>query len=310
MIARHVDLKLGYTCNNDCIHCVIATQRKHAILRRGDQDRVTRECIEELSDIARSGCLSVVLTGGEPTIRNDFLEIARYAKSLGLTVSLQTNGRRFRDEAFANETVRYVDFFVVALHGATARTHDKITHAPGSFADTVLGLKNLLRRTTSVSGKTVISKHNINDLSSLACLFSKTGVSRLNMAFPHIAGNAASHFLECVPTYAQVRPHLEQCIAVAESLRLQIDFEAVLPCLFDHPVDVRYFSDLKISGKVSEVRQLDEGCIEYQTARRSTKRKGAICSQCRFDRICEGYWMEYVETIGFDEFRPVSGQQV
>jgi hypothetical protein len=86
---------------------------------------------------------------------------------------------------------------------------------------------------------------------------------------------------------------------------MNVEFEAVLPCLFDGGIDHRYFADLKYVDQQVELKQLDADTMDWPEIRKSLKRKGDICGDCRYDRVCEGYWMEYVTARGFSEFRPV-----
>ena len=61
----------------------------------------TTEQIKEDLNKARERCDSVVLVGGEPTIRKDIIEIVKYAKQLGFKkIQIQTNGRRFAYKNF------------------------------------------------------------------------------------------------------------------------------------------------------------------------------------------------------------------
>ncbi|GAI49460.1 unnamed protein product, partial [marine sediment metagenome] len=62
-----------------------------------DQDAIEKEltCKEIFSifdQIAEAGCLWLLLTGGDPLLRQDFLEIYTYAKKKGFLISLFTNG--------------------------------------------------------------------------------------------------------------------------------------------------------------------------------------------------------------------------
>jgi len=85
-----VDLKIGFRCNNMCAFCVQGDKR----------DRFGPKGIEEIETALKEGrsrgAKGVVLTGGEPTIHETFLDTLRIAKRLGYaTVQVQTNGRRF-----------------------------------------------------------------------------------------------------------------------------------------------------------------------------------------------------------------------
>ena len=77
-------------CNLGCAHCYIN-------IPAGDQGAHKRELKKAeifgiLDQIVDQGCLWLLLTGGEPFVRPDFLDIYTYAKKKGLLVTLFTNG--------------------------------------------------------------------------------------------------------------------------------------------------------------------------------------------------------------------------
>ena len=64
----------------------------------GADELTTEEChrlIDQIAEVNRGTLL--VITGGEPLIRPDILDIARYAVSQGLMVVFGTNGMMIRE---------------------------------------------------------------------------------------------------------------------------------------------------------------------------------------------------------------------
>lgn len=88
------------------------------------------------------------LTGGEPTAHPDFLRLLALIRTEfpANLIRLLSNGRMFSYEDFARRTcgIAGLPFEVcVPMFGHDARTHEGISRAPGSFADTTAGLRNL-----------------------------------------------------------------------------------------------------------------------------------------------------------------------
>ena len=79
-------LKVGYTCNNSCGFC-------HASEHRAHGDLTTAQLRRKIARCAAAGYDTVVLSGGEPTIRGDLVALAGYARDHGLDFGLVTNGR-------------------------------------------------------------------------------------------------------------------------------------------------------------------------------------------------------------------------
>ncbi|MCK5282313.1 MAG: radical SAM protein [Nanoarchaeota archaeon] len=307
----YADIKLGYTCNNNCIHCVIADQREFALKTRGNQDRSTDEYKIELYKSRLNGCNIVTFTGGEPTIRKDILELIRYAKLLGFDISMQTNGRMFYYKEFAEKAASIADInYVVALHSHKKEIHESITRAEGSFEQTVTGIKNLIALDQKLIGKVVISKKNIKHLKELMQFFIELNIKEVNMAFPHAQGNAWKYFDDVVPRYTELAPFVHKTIDFIEKYNkennenIKIEFEAIPLCFMQGYKN--YVSELKFLGKkYSELKALDGRVINWEQARKEIKRKFSQCKKCKYESICEGPWSEYVEKYGDNEFKEI-----
>ncbi len=305
---RTLDLKVGYDCNNRCIHCAVSDQRGVALALRGNANRSLRECGQELRASRDRGARLVVLTGGEPTIRPDLLDIARQARALGFQVALQTNGRRFCYPDYARQMSRVVDWFSVALHGATAAVHDAVTRIPGSHAQTMAGIQNLVEAGAWVAGKVVLSQQNYAELPALVARLDALGAARVNVAFPHAIGAAGRRFETVVPRYSAIREALEAALADSLARGLALELEAVLPCALRRRFPAECFADLRRPLR-TEVKQLDRQTPQdWDQARVEQKRRGPRCDACAHDNHCEGYWKEYVERFGWSEFEPPSGR--
>lgn len=97
---KTLDLKVGFSCNNNCRFCVQGNKRK----KYGDKSTA------ELKKLLRKGAKGhdrLILTGGEPTIREDLPELVGFAKEIGFKqIQIQTNGRRFAYRDFCEELIK------------------------------------------------------------------------------------------------------------------------------------------------------------------------------------------------------------
>ncbi|UCG54887.1 MAG: radical SAM protein, partial [Dehalococcoidia bacterium] len=82
-IPLNVLFELTYRCNVHCSHCYVVD--------RSGVELSFNEIASILRQLADDGCLFLTLTGGEVLLRNDFLEIARYARGLGFALKVFTN---------------------------------------------------------------------------------------------------------------------------------------------------------------------------------------------------------------------------
>ena len=298
------DIKVGYTCNNHCVHCVIADQRDLARSRRGNVDRGTAEFLREMAEARGRGMSDVVITGGEPTIRKDLDRLMDRARDLGLRIHVQTNGRMLAYRPLAERLARFDATWVVALHGSDEAVHDRVTEVRGSFAQTVGGIGNLRDLEQRVVGKTVLSRLNYVHLPAIVARYRELGVRLVNTAFPHALGSARVRFDEVVPRYRDVVPYVhESCEHFGEEMVLY--FEAIPLCLMvGYERHVAEHACRALARPAIHV-QLDSDARDWQEARREQKRKFPTCGTCRHDEACEGPWREYAERYGGEEFVPV-----
>ncbi len=309
-----VDIKFGYTCNNNCIHCVIAGHVERLKKENKSIDRTTEEIKEHILDAKEKGATSAVFTGGEVTIRPDFHELLEFAESNGVHPGLQTNGRSFCVGQFAQKTVEMVPnlHFEVALHSSKKEIHDKITNVVGSFDQTVNGIKNLIRLgAKSVNFKVVISRSNFKDLKDIMALAKDLKINQVDVAYPHGMGNARKYWFDIVPKYTEIHQSVLDAATFAEENNVDITFEAIPLCFLEgfekHASELEFIRQY-MDGKSSELRQVGEPEMNWQTERLRIKTKPSQCKKCSYFNVCEGVWCEYVEFYGGDELVPVKGK--
>lgn len=300
------DIKFGYTCNNQCVHCVIADDRRALEEHDLATDLGSGEWKSIIDTYREVGATYVVLTGGEITIRPDFAEIVDYCAKSGFFIGLQSNGRAFSDPAVCRviEPVEQI-YCTIALHGPTAEIHDAITCESGSFDQTVTGLRNLRAMGKGVTAKIVMSKYNMHDLPDILDLLHATGVQRANFAFPHALGDARINFIDVVPRYRDLKPVLKRIVERGAELGIGIEFEAVPFCIIpDSPECVTEIYDLENSIRL--FKPVASTTLDWNEIRPGIKKKGRNCDQCLYGLFCEGCWSEYVDHFGDEELEPVT----
>lgn len=294
MMIRHVDIKLHYACNNNCIHCVIADQRAR-VLGRGDPDfRTTAQVATELAEARSRGFELVTLTGGEPTIRRDLPDIVRAARALGLLVGLQTNGRMLAYPEVREGLVGQGIRFIIALHGPDAAVHDAVTRTPGSFDQTMAGIKSLAAAGEKITLKILMSRLNGDRLDDLAQTGLAAGAREFNFTFPHGLGNAAREHTLAIPSFAEIIPALTRAMDLLEMAGAIYMTEAVPLCLLGRHRD--HASETVFRARVrSEVRQLDQPARDFSRDRVEGKVHPPECGGCDILHDCEGIWREYFD---------------
>lgn len=303
-MTRHVDIKLHYACNNNCIHCVIADQRT-SVLDRGARDfRTTAEVAQELKEAKARGFDLVTFTGGEPTIRKDLSDLVKAARALGLLVGLQTNGRMLAYPEIRDGLTGLGIRFIIALHGPDALIHDQVTRAPGSFDQTIAGIRALSAVGEKITLKVLISRLNADRLDDLARTGFDAGAREFNFTFPHGLGNAAREFALAIPSFPEIIPGLERTMDFLDAAGGQYVTESIPLCLLgnrlEHASETIYQASVK-----SEVHQLDQPARNWSKDRVECKTHPAECRGCRLINQCEGIWAEYFQFNKESGVRPV-----
>jgi MoaA/NifB/PqqE/SkfB family radical SAM enzyme len=310
----YTDIKTGFTCNNSCVHCVIAPIRDDLQNKQKELDSSTDEVKRFIDEAVARGSDTVVLTGGEVTMRRDFSEILEYTSCKGLKIVIQTNGRMFASPA-QREVLRNIPniMVVIAIHGPDSDIHDRITRRKGSFSQTVRAIQGLMSiDNVNVCAKIVLSKVNVNRISDTVNLSIKLGVRKIAIAFPHAEDFPASVFREVVPRYYSIQDEINKILKSADENDIQVTFETIPYCIMpDNPGFWKRSLDASFSlyGKQNPgyMQRTGESCVhDWEKERKQIKYKGTECYQCVFDKVCEGVWEEYVRYFGQDEFIPIN----
>lgn len=91
------DIKVGYLCNNRCLHCAIGDMKRD-LEQDGVSTDLTTEQVFQLLEQQSKDADGCVLTGGEITLRKDCAQLINKAISLCESVQIQTNGRRITQQ--------------------------------------------------------------------------------------------------------------------------------------------------------------------------------------------------------------------
>ncbi len=167
-------LELTSRCNLKCVHCYLGPQEEQR--KKRELEMSTEQAKEVIDQVAASGCLYLVITGGDPMVRKDFPEIYRHAREQGLVVTVFCDGVLVTDRIvrlFQEIPPYNVD---VSVYGATAKTYEKVTRIPGSFEKFLRGIDRLAQGGIRFSLKTVLMTLNKHELAAMRQAAQRLGV--------------------------------------------------------------------------------------------------------------------------------------
>ncbi len=157
-------------CNLDCVHCrASATKGPYT----GELD--TQASFRLLDQIARVDKPIVILTGGEPLLRSDIFDIAKYGTDKGLRMVMAPNGT-LMTEAYANQMADSgIKRISISLDGATAESHDSFRGVKGAFEGALNGIKLAKEAGVEFQVNTTITKTNLDQIPIIQDLAIKLG---------------------------------------------------------------------------------------------------------------------------------------
>ena len=212
-------LEVTFRCNLRCAHCYLGDNRSGV----PEQQELSKEEIFGILDqIADAGTLWFLLTGGEPFVRPDFMDIYRYAVHKGLLVTIFTNGTLLTPKIVA-ELAEFPPLLVeVTLYGATQATYERITGIPGSYERCLRGIDLLLERGIPLKLKTIVMRWNYDEFEAIKAFTASKGVD-----FRYDASLVGAMTNGHGPLPLRIKP--EEVIALEESnIEMQTELQALL----------------------------------------------------------------------------------
>jgi radical SAM protein with 4Fe4S-binding SPASM domain len=167
-----ISWNLTYRCNLACEHCYLDAGPKPLVATENFADRSelgTEECFNVIDEIAAFApeCLTI-LTGGEPLLRRDILEIVRRAAERSLWVVVGTNGVRITENVAQRLAEAGARGLSLSLDALDPERHDHFRKVRGAWQNTVEGAEILNRTGLPFIVQTTAGSHNLSELEAIA----------------------------------------------------------------------------------------------------------------------------------------------
>jgi len=190
-------------CNLRCIHCYSDSDA-----REYPGELSWEQCRSVLDDLAQFGVPGVLLSGGEPLIHPRFFDLAGYARSKGLRLTLSTNGTLIDRTAAQRLQGLGFAYVGISLDGIGA-THDYFRGRQGAFEKTVEAFRHCKAVGQKVGLRLTLSAHNLADLDRILDFIEAEDIDRV--CFYHLVYSGRGSSVVDV-SHAQTRAALDQII--------------------------------------------------------------------------------------------------
>ena len=129
-------IKIGDQCNNNCSNCPNKNKKFET-----DFKKIKDKIINSYGPNYQR----IIFTGREPTLYPRLIDLIKIARKTGYkAIQIKSNGRMFYYFDFAEKMVETgLTELVIPIYSSQAKIHDRITRIPGSFLQTIEGIKNI-----------------------------------------------------------------------------------------------------------------------------------------------------------------------
>lgn len=234
-------------CNLTCIHC-----RADASPAKKDKRNIAGKDAEKLIDqLSEIGCPTLALTGGEPLLRKDIVDIVTYANSKKIKTRIQSNAQLLT-ELLADKLKKAGLFsYGVGLDGSGPAVNDKIRNKSGAFKKAIKAIKILKERGIKVHVEFTVTKINLNELKNTLDLLEGLGVDTFLARAALFSGRAVSNNSVFRLTPDEYKKFLEQINGERKNRKIVLNCQDPLYHLVDQEsVDkLKKYGDI-YSGKV------------------------------------------------------------
>ncbi|MGO4888445.1 TIGR04053 family radical SAM/SPASM domain-containing protein [Anaerobacillus sp. MEB173] len=152
-------------CALKCLHC-----RAEAQYTADPRQLSFEEGKKLIDDIAEMKNPLFVFTGGDPLMRPDLYDLAKYAiEEKGLPVSMTPSATpKVTRDAIEKAKDVGLSRWAFSLDGSCAEIHDHFRGTKGSYDTTMRGIEYLKELNIPIQVNTVVSNYNINDLEAIS----------------------------------------------------------------------------------------------------------------------------------------------
>ena len=185
-----IAINLTRRCNLACEHCYMDAEAR---LQGGEGELTTDEVNGLLDEIAsRSNETMVVLTGGEPLIRQDIEALVSHGNQLGLSVVIGTNGVLLNEQRVKSLKAAGAMGVGISLDSLDPASHDDFRGCRGSWEKTLNGMELCRRHELPFQVHFSVTEQNAHEVQSMIDFTKAAGAHVLNIFFLVCTGRGES----------------------------------------------------------------------------------------------------------------------
>ncbi|MBN2498769.1 MAG: radical SAM protein [Deltaproteobacteria bacterium] len=290
-------LKTGYRCNNNCVFC-------HAAPHRGIEARF-EQLQAKILEARQLGARCVVLSGGEPTIRPDLMNLADAIQAAGMRIGLVTNGRMLAYSSLVRDLLeRGLEYVYCSVCSASPELHDRLVRSRGAFEQTWKGLVQVIGKVPDLTVNLVLTRAvlgRVLDAVERIGYLSRRGPLRLKLSMVEPEGNALCDFEGLVPLIAEAATRIREAVDYASDRwpDLELLVDGLPLCALGELAHLD--SGLREDSFFAMSEAFEQGWYPVDELHKSF---GKPCPECSLRRRCRGVFRVYLDRRGDGELIP------
>ncbi len=164
-------------CNLRCEHCYLAAGQPAA------EELSFEEGCQLIDQLAVAGTRMLILTGGEPMIRHDIVDLTAYASSRGLLVVLGTNGMLLSASRVQQLRATGLAGAGISLDSLRPERHDGFRGVPGAWEGALRGIRTCVAQGLPVLVQMTVLPWNYGEVQSMVEFAHREGATGFTLYF-------------------------------------------------------------------------------------------------------------------------------
>ena len=301
--------ELTARCNFNCKMCYV--HRQDSALCKS-QEKSAEWWIDLGKKAVEQGVVFLLLTGGEPLLRDDFPQIYTELAKLGFIISINTNGYLITDEILELFKKNPPTRLNISLYGASDKTYENVTGTP-AFSRVIENVKKLKEMDIDIRFNGSFTSLNACDAEEILNISRDLNVhiKGTQYMFPQVlvggkpgenpcrlspeeAAQKRVEWLRLIYTPEEYKKRLEAMVKGVDAFALSCDEECgegKVKCRAGKSSTwINYRGEMCFCGVAGHPFSIDEygfkGAWEKVKELSSSIRTPAKCERCKYRNIC------------------------
>ena len=303
---------MSYECNEKCIFCPCSENARDIQPVSLDEMKRSVELI-----LAKGPLDIAVVSGGEPTLKKEFLDFVAYLVGKNIRIGLLSNSLKFASKRYLDQLLAITGpgmlEVTTAFHSHISVKHDRLTCQPNSFHKSLQGVLNVMDAGVKVSVKYNLINYTYRELPEYIDWIYRTFPDKVNLILCNIdlTGIAVKNKEMTAVSFTDSAPLLEE--ALDKVIDYQNEGRVRNVRVFDTPLCTidPYYWDFVESGagtNVSALRIPSDSPEKDKLYLNVESDSGTLfepCNRCEVRDICPGTWRKTGEYFGNEIFQPI-----